>query len=74
MKKLLSTVFLLLGVLVMVNAASYNSPSGDFALIKGGSFTMGSPESEDWRSNDEVQHRVSVAPFYMAKYEVTQKL
>ena len=74
MKKLLSTVFLLLGVLVMVNAASYNSPSGDFALIKGGTFTMGSSESEDWRSNDEVQHRVSVAPFYMAKYEVTQKL
>ena len=35
---------------------------------------MGSPVSEDWRSNDEEQHLVRVAPFYMAKYEVTQKL
>lgn len=34
---------------------------------------MGSPESEDWRSNDESQHRVTVASFYMAKFEVTQK-
>ena len=58
----------------MANAASYSSPSNDFVLIKGGTFTMGSPESEDWRSNDEVQHRVTVASFYMAKYEVTQKL
>ena len=34
---------------------------------------MGSPESEDWRSNDEAQHRVTLAAFYMAKFEVTQK-
>ena len=34
---------------------------------------MGSPESEDWRSNDEAQHRVTLASFYMAKFEVTQK-
>ena len=34
---------------------------------------MGSPESEDWRSNDETQHRVTLASFYMAKFEVTQK-
>ena len=74
MKKLLSTILMILGVSIMANAASYNSPSNDFVLIKGGTFTMGSPESEDWRSNDEVQHRVTVAPFYMAKYEVTQKL
>ena len=35
---------------------------------------MGSPSSEDWRSNDEVQHRVTLSSFYIAKYEVTQKL
>lgn len=34
---------------------------------------MGSPESEEWRSNDEPQHRVTIASFYMAKFEVTQK-
>lgn len=57
----------------MLYAANYNAPGSDFVLIKGGSFTMGSPESEDWRSNDETQHRVTLASFYMAKFEVTQK-
>ena len=57
----------------MLHATNYNAPGSDFILIKGGSFTMGSPESEDWRSNDETQHRVTVASFYMAKFEVTQK-
>ena len=58
---------------MMANAASFTAPSSDFVLIKGGSFTMGSPESEDWRSNDESQHSVTLASFYMAKFEVTQK-
>lgn len=58
----------------MANGAPYSAPSSDFVLIKDGSFTMGSPENEDWRSNDEVHHRVTVASFYMSKYEVTQKL
>ncbi len=31
----------------MANAIEYPAPSSDFVLIKGGSFTMGSPESED---------------------------
>ena len=74
MKKLLSTILMILGVLCMTNAISYNAPSGDFVLIRGGTYTMGSPSSEDWRSNDEVQHRVTLSSFYIAKYEVTQKL
>ena len=45
----------------------------DLILIKGGTFTMGSPESENWRSEDEVQHEVIVSDFYMSQYEVTQK-
>ncbi|MBQ9630035.1 MAG: SUMF1/EgtB/PvdO family nonheme iron enzyme [Treponema sp.] len=73
MKKLFSLIFIILGISIMANAATFPSPSSDFVLIQGGSFTMGSPESEDWRSNDEKQHNVSVSSFYMAKYEVTQK-
>ena len=58
----------------MTNATTFPAPSADFVLINGGTFKMGSPAGEDWRSNDETQHLVRVAPFYMAKYEVTQKL
>jgi sulfatase modifying factor 1 len=45
----------------------------NFVLIKGGTFQMGSPESEAWRSADEEQHNVTVSDFYMSKYELTQK-
>lgn len=45
----------------------------NFILIKGGSFQMGSPDSEAWRSADETQHSVTVSDFYMSKYELTQK-
>ena len=47
--------------------------SDNFVLIKGGTFQMGSPESEAWRSADETQHTVTVSDFYMSKYELTQK-
>ena len=35
-----------------------------FLLIEGGTFLMGSPESENWRIDDELQHEVSVSAFY----------
>ena len=44
----------------------------DFVLIRGGSFDMGSPETEAWRSEDETQHPVTVSDFYIGVYEVTQ--
>ncbi|MFM7070183.1 MAG: formylglycine-generating enzyme family protein [Planctomycetota bacterium] len=40
--------------------------------IKGGTFAMGSPDSEPGRSADEgPRHEVKVAPFWMGKYEMT---
>ncbi|GHU21324.1 hypothetical protein FACS1894172_14560 [Spirochaetia bacterium] len=45
----------------------------NFARIPGGTFTMGSPESEPDRNDNEVQHKVTVSSFSMSKYEVTQK-
>ncbi|MCR4884662.1 MAG: formylglycine-generating enzyme family protein, partial [Clostridiales bacterium] len=44
-----------------------------FMPINGGSFLMGSPETENWRIDDETQHEVSVGSFYMDPYETTQK-
>ena len=43
----------------------------DMVAIPGGSFLMGSPDGEGY-SDEKPQHRVTVNPFYMGKYEVTQ--
>ena len=45
----------------------------DMVLIPSGSFTMGSPEDEPDRSEDEgPQHEVNIASFFMGRYPVTQ--
>lgn len=44
----------------------------DFILIEGGSFMMGSPESENWRIEDEKQHEVTVFSFYADPYEIEE--
>lgn len=45
----------------------------EMVAIPGGTFTMGSPSSEKERSSDESpQHQVTIQPFYMGKFEVTQ--
>ena len=44
-----------------------------FILINGGTFLMGSPDTENWRIDDEMQHEVSVGSFYIDPYETTQK-
>ena len=44
----------------------------DLILIEGGTFVMGSPEDEPWRSDDEVQHEVAVGDFYLSPLEVSQ--
>ena len=45
----------------------------DMVKIPGGTFLMGSPDSEKERFGEEgPQHNVEVQPFYMGKLEVTQ--
>ena len=56
-----------------ITGGSDMNASDQFVLISGGSFQMGSPESEAWRSADETQHHVTVSDFYMSRYELTQK-
>jgi formylglycine-generating enzyme required for sulfatase activity len=40
--------------------------------VPGGAFLMGSPEEEEDRRDDELQHQVTLSPFLIAKHEVTQ--
>ena len=45
----------------------------EMVAIPGGTFTMGSPENEkDSNESERPQHQVSVSPFFMGKYPVTQ--
>ncbi len=54
-----------------VQTGQGGAPEG-FVKIQGGTFRMGSPDTEDWRSEDETQHSVTVSDFYMGIHEVTQ--
>ena len=42
-------------------------------LIKGGTFTMGSPSSEPSRSDDETQHSVTLSDFYLSEKAITNE-
>jgi formylglycine-generating enzyme required for sulfatase activity len=45
----------------------------EMVAIPGGKFIMGSPESEPDRTEDETsQHLVTIQPFFMGKYLVTE--
>ncbi|MEQ8971718.1 MAG: formylglycine-generating enzyme family protein [Coleofasciculus sp. C1-SOL-03] len=45
----------------------------DMVAIPGGTFLMGSPETEEGhRDSESPQHPVTVPPFFMGKYPVTQ--
>lgn len=57
--------------LTNTGSAAAEAPE-NFVLIKGGTFEMGSLDTEAWRSDDETQHTVTVGDFYMSVYELTQ--
>ena len=44
-----------------------------FVRLPGGKFLMGSPESEEGRWTWEQQREISVSPFLIAKFELTNK-
>ncbi|NCJ06011.1 SUMF1/EgtB/PvdO family nonheme iron enzyme [Synechococcales cyanobacterium C] len=50
-----------------------NGVSLDLVAIPGGTFLMGSPDSELGRDNNESpQHEVRIPPFWMGQYAITQ--
>jgi sulfatase modifying factor 1 len=52
---------------------SLNKPLIEFVNIPGGKFIMGSPDNEEGRQNDEIQHDITLSAFKMSKYPVTYK-
>ncbi len=54
-----------------VKEPSTSRPVIEFADIPAGTFTMGSPATEQGRKDDEVQHKVTLSAFKMSKYTVT---
>ena len=81
-----AVVGVLLASLVVQTAAPVKSTEGENRIIpladkvdlemiwiKPGTFTMGSPEDELGRFDDEVQHQVTLTRgYWLGKYEVTQ--
>ena len=72
----MGAVALQFGLSAVASAAPATAPttgSDGFILLQGGSFTMGSPTTEKQRQADETQHTVTLSPFYVDPFEVTQK-
>ena len=73
LKKSLSLMLVLSLVLSVLPAVhAENAVSDGMILLPGGTFLMGSPETERMRQQDEVQHEVTVGAFYVDPYEVRQ--
>jgi formylglycine-generating enzyme required for sulfatase activity len=49
-----------------------SAPQIEMVLVPGGTFMMGSPESNETLIEETPQHSVTVRSFYVSKYEVTQ--
>ncbi|MCH5149153.1 MAG: formylglycine-generating enzyme family protein [Spirochaetales bacterium] len=70
----LSAILVLLFPVGTLSAQSKKSSSvQNMILITGGTFNMGSPETENWREKDELLHPVTLDSFYISRYEVTQE-
>ena len=53
-------------------AESVSAVNDGLVLLPGGTFLMGSPDTERQRQQDEAQHEVTLSAFYVDPYEVRQ--
>ena len=65
-------MMLVLSLASVVSAESAGSVDDSFILLPGGTFLMGSPDTERQRQADETQHEVTISPFYVDPYEIRQ--
>lgn len=78
MRLVLVSILLVPAVAMPANAQHLkeitNSIGMKLVLIHPGSFTMGSPEDEEGRQDNEKPHEVTIdKPFYLGAHEVTQE-
>ena len=66
-------LFVILAFAALVFGALSVSADDGFILLEGGTVTLGSPETERMREGDETPHEVTLSPFYIDPYEVTQR-
>jgi len=65
-----SCITILIAFVFTTNVFS-QKPKIQWVEIHAGAFTMGSPENETGRDNNEKQHEVKLKAFKMSKYEIT---
>ena len=64
--------FFFTSVLFFIALYSHAQSAANMVRINSGTFLMGSPNTESRRFSNENQRQVSLSPFYMGRYEVTQ--
>ncbi len=74
----LARAILIFTAAALLQAAALAARTGkagdaDMVMMRGGNFMMGSPESEEGRGKDESLHEVTISPFFMSAFEVTQQ-
>ena len=70
--KKLFTKIIFSAALFFIAIFSYAQTPASLVRISGGTFLMGSPNTEPRRFSNENQRQVTVSPFFMGRYEVTQ--
>jgi formylglycine-generating enzyme required for sulfatase activity len=66
-------VVVLFSIFAMIFSTHLIFADDNFILIEKGSFVMGSPVYERGRGSGEIQRRIKVNSFHMAKFQITQE-
>lgn len=65
--------FLLAALYLLCFLPAAEAAESPMILIRGGVFSMGSPEGEISRGGDELQRQVTLRDYRLGKFEVTQR-
>ncbi|MDD3409590.1 MAG: flavodoxin [Eubacteriales bacterium] len=72
MKKFFLRIVLAMLCLTLCCGSALGEAATELVLVNGGTYLIGSPEDEPWRSADETLHEVTLDSFSIGAREVTQ--